>query len=125
MKLFLDTHAAVFLAEGRSRRMGPRARAAMERSALFLSPIVRLEIGFLVEVGKLKPAALALPEELARALSVAESRDPLDRVVEEALDLTWTRDPFDRLLVATARLHRAHFVTSDRRILENFSEAIW
>ena len=46
-------------------------------------------------------------------------------VVAKAMDLHWTRDPFDRLLVATAVLHKAPFVTRDQKILEHFDGAVW
>lgn len=97
----------------------------MERSALFLSPVVRLELGFLYEIGRLKVQADEIIGVLTAELGVAQSDDPIAAVVAHAMPLTWTRDPFDRLLVATAALHRAPLITHDEQILEHFEDAVW
>jgi len=123
VKVFLDTHAAVMLWNGDA--LGRKSEDLLERSAIFVSPVVRLELAFLKEVGRLKP----LPDEILGALSsdygTVQSDDPLHAVVAKAMDLDWTRDPFDRLLVATAVLHKAPFVTRDEQILEHFQDALW
>lgn len=125
MKAFLDTHAAVLLFGGEIDVFGSRARALMERSALFVSPFVRLELQFLKEVGRV----LRSPDEILGALEadlgLATSKDAVDAVVGRAVGMTWTRDPFDRLLVATAQLHGAPFVTRDDHIAEHYAEAVW
>ena len=54
MTSFLDTHAAVFLWEGRIEMFGPASRKVLEQSALLISPMVRLELQFLKEVRKIK-----------------------------------------------------------------------
>ncbi len=123
MKVFLDTHAAVMLWNGDT--LGRKSVNLLERSAIFVSPIVRLELAFLMGIERLE----VLPEEILGALSsdfgVAQSDDAIQTVVAQAVGLIWTRDPFDRLLVATAILHQAPFVTRDEQILENFDGALW
>ena len=125
MRAFLDTHAAVFLWEGRAEAFGSKSQDLLERSALFVSPLVRLELQFLREVGKLKVDADQILGSLASDARVVATEDPLDALVPLAMPLTWTRDPFDRLLVATALLHQAPLVTRDARIHENFAGAVW
>lgn len=125
MKAFLDTHAAVFLWEADKRRFGAGALALLERSALFVSPMVRLELTLLREIGKLAPSAAEILGTLGSELGVEESRDRMEDVVREAIRIVWTRDPFDRMIVATASLHRAPLLTRDERIRENYGEAIW
>lgn len=125
MRAFLDTHAAVFLWEGRAEVFGARSQELLERSALFVSPLVRLELQFLREVGKLKVDADQILGSLASDARVTATEDSLDALVPLAMPLTWTRDPFDRLLVATALLHQAPLVTRDARIQENFAGAVW
>jgi PIN domain nuclease of toxin-antitoxin system len=125
MRAFLDTHAAVFLWEGRAEAFGSKSQDLLERSALFVSPLVRLELQFLREVGKLKVDADQILGSLASDARVVATEDPLDALVPLAMPLTWTRDPFDRLLVATALLHEAPLVTRDARIHENFAGAVW
>lgn len=52
MKAFLDTHAAVLLYESDRGVFGRAAAELAERAALFLSPIVELELAFLAEIGQ-------------------------------------------------------------------------
>ena len=125
MRAFLDTHAAVFLWEGRAEVFGSRSRELLKRATLFVSPMVRLELQLLREIGKLKVDADQILGSLASDARVVATDDGLDALVPLAMPLTWTRDPFDRLLVATALLHQAPFVTRDRRIHENFPGAVW
>lgn len=125
LKVFLDTHAAVLLWEGRAEAFGRAARELLPRSALLVSPFVRLELRFLREVGKLEVEGEEILGGLAEKLGVVESDDAAADVVRKAEELAWTRDPFDRLLVATALLHEAPFVTRDRKIGEHYPAAVW
>lgn len=125
MRAFLDTHAAVFLWEGRAEAFGPKSQELLERATLFVSPMVRLELQFLREIGKLKVDADQILGSLAADAGVVATEESLEALVPLAMPLSWTRDPFDRLLVATALLHQASFVTRDRRIHENFAGAVW
>ena len=125
MKAFLDTHAAVALYEGEREVFGRRSADLMERSALFVSPVVRLELGFLHEIGRLRVQADEIIGVLTTELGITQSDDPIAGIVAQAMPLTWTRDPFDRLLVATAALHRAPLITNDEQILEHFEDAVW
>lgn len=125
MKAFLDTHAAVALAAGRTEVFGPASADLLERAALFVSPVVRLELAFLFELGRIKVGADDVLGDLVAACGVVVSDDPIQAVVGHAMVLSWTRDPFDRLLVATAALHRAPLITRDRPIHEHFERAVW
>ncbi len=125
MKSFLDTHAAVALWRGDVDAFGRRSQDLLERSAIFVSPVVRLELALLQEIGRLSVS----PDEIVGTLTVdcgvTLSNDPIQPVVAKAMDLHWTRDPFDRLLVATAILHKAPLVTRDELIHEHFEDAVW
>lgn len=125
LKVFLDTHAAIFLWTGETQKLGLRSRKILEESLLLISPFLRLELGFLREVGRL----VVPPDEILGGLvadcGVAFSDDPVSSVVEQAMLLTWTRDPFDRLLVATASLHEAPFVSRDRKIRDHYDRTVW
>jgi len=122
---FLDTHAAVFLWEGREDVWGQRSRALLETAPLGSSPVVRLELEFLHEIGKLKVSADTILGGLAADCRVQLHEEGLGALVSAAMPLTWTRDPFDRLLVAAAALQRAPLVTRDRRIQEHYPRAVW
>lgn len=125
MKCFLDTHAAVALWRGDVDAFGRRSQDLLERSAIFVSPIARLELALLEEIGRLSVS----PDEIINALAVdcgvTLSNDPIQPIVAKAMDLRWTRDPFDRLLVATAILHKAPLVTRDELIQKHFEDAVW
>lgn len=123
MKVFLDSHVAFMLWNGDA--FGARVKDLLERSAIFVSPVVRLELAFLHEIERIKVSADEILGALSAELGVAQSDDPLEAVIAEAMDLRWTRDPFDRLLVATARLHKTPLVTRDQRILAHFDDAVW
>ena len=125
MKAFLDTHVAVLLCEGKPELLGTKAKDLIERAALFVSPVVRLELAFLAEIGRIQAEPDYVLAGLATDLGVSVADDPMAAVIARSMGLGWTRDPFDRLLVATAMLHRAPFVTSDRRIHEHYDRAVW
>lgn len=125
MKAFLDTHAAVFLYEGRTEAFGAASRNLLEQAVLLVSPLVRLELGFLREVGKITVEPDRILGTLIADCGVTVTGDSLESLVPHAMPLGWTRDPFDRLLVATALAHEAPLITRDGRIHENFSGAVW
>jgi PIN domain nuclease of toxin-antitoxin system len=125
VRAFLDTHAAVFLWEGRADVFGSSSRELLEQATLFVSPMVRLELQLLKEVGKLKVDPDQILGSLASDAGVVATDDSLEALIPLTMPLSWTRDPFDRLLVATALLHQAPLVTRDRRINENFPGAVW
>jgi PIN domain nuclease of toxin-antitoxin system len=125
VKSFLDTHAAVALWRGDVDAFGRRSQDLLERSTLFVSPVARLELALLAEIGRLNVAADEIVDALTVECGVMLANDPIQAVVAKAMDLHWTRDPFDRLLVATAILHKAPLVTRDRLIHEHFEDAVW
>lgn len=125
LKAFLDTHAAIFLWEGRIEAFGADSRRLLERAALLVSPMVRLEMTFLREVGKIESEPVRMLDDLETELGVLEAADSLPRVIGHAEPLSWTRDPFDRLIVATALLHDAPLVSRDRSIQQHYSLTIW
>jgi len=125
VRAFLDTHAAIFLWEGRIELFGSGSREILREASLFVSPAVRLELQFLKEVGKLKVEPDQILGSLGSDLGVTMTSDSLETLVAHALPLAWTRDPFDRMLVATALLHQSPLVTRDARIQENFPGAVW
>jgi PIN domain nuclease of toxin-antitoxin system len=125
VKVFLDTHVVALLRDGRRDAFTPLARDAIERATLFYSPIVRLELGVLREIGRLVTDPRVVLDDLAAYTGARESEERLSDVVDAAGRLEWTRDPFDRLIVATAVVHRASLITRDERIRTHFPDAVW
>jgi PIN domain nuclease of toxin-antitoxin system len=122
---FLDTHAAVFLWEGRIELFGSESRALLESADLRVSPIVGLELKFLEEIGRLKVGPARILRGLSADLGVVSSADVFEHVVAHAVGVSWTRDPFDRIIAATAMLHRSPLVTRDRIIRQHYDRAVW
>lgn len=116
MKLLLDTHALLWWREG-SRRLGPRARAAIETGAasVHVSAASAWELAIKSRLRKLK-----LREPLDRWLPAAVESSgflPLSVTLPHAILVgslpDHHADPFDRMLIAQAVLHELTIVTAD------------
>jgi PIN domain nuclease of toxin-antitoxin system len=114
--LLLDSQALLWWREG-SRRLGPRARAAISRDAfgVLVSAASAWEFAIKSATGKLKlrePVEQWLPAALA-----GSGFDPLPVTIAHALKVTTLpfhhADPFDRLLIAQAQLENLTLVTAD------------
>ncbi len=125
MRVHLDTHAAIWLWQGRTADFGGAGRRALERGVLRVSPAVRLELQFLREIDRLVVSPDQILGGLEADCGVQTADAPFGRVVATAMGLGWTRDPFDRLIVAHAALDRARLLTYDARIRTQVAEAIW
>lgn len=121
----LDTHVVVWVAAGLHDRLSPAAVAALEHDDLAVSPLVRLELQYLVEAGRIALDPSATLAELARSLGLQEPADGFGAVVDVALGLTWTRDPFDRLIAAHALATGARLLTKDQTLLTEVPTAFW
>jgi len=122
MKLFLDTHVAVAVYEGLRGHVSPAASDTMDRSSLFISPVVGMELQLLHEIGRLIHPSLIVSGLASQG--VRQSDESTADLLPFFARLSWTRDPFDSLIVATSMAHRAPLVTRDRRILANYAEAM-
>jgi len=99
MIAYLDTHALIHLALGRSRLIGREASRLIQRAELLISPMVLVELEYLYEIATVAGAAI---------------------------DEIWTRDVFDRIIVANARVNGlAPLISADERIAEHYPRAVW
>ena len=118
--ILLDTHAAVWSAEGKLRSAVAHAiDAAAQRCELFISPISAWEIGMLVSKGRLV-LAQKVPDYI-RALFARPGVLPASLTPEIAahaalLPGTFHGDQADRIIVATANAYGADLVTRDAAI---------
>jgi PIN domain nuclease of toxin-antitoxin system len=123
---YLDTHVVAWLfAQG--VRLFPsevveRMRAADE---LRISPMVRLELQYLFEIGRVTRPAASVLGTVSPVIGLEMCRAPFEAVVRDAEAISWTRDPFDRLIVAQAALYQATLLTRDEIIRKHFSDAFW
>ncbi len=121
----LDTHVAAWLYAGRTDLFPDRARDLLENEELIVSPMVRLELQYLFEVGKTTQPAEAVMAALHRQLDVRFCGLSFDSVTNAAATLDFTRDPFDRLIVAQADVAEAPLVSKDRGIRAAYPRAVW
>jgi PIN domain nuclease of toxin-antitoxin system len=122
---YVDTHVLLWLYRNELERFSPAARRHLEADELVASPAVVLELQFLYEVGRFKPGARKILEDLSGDIGLTVCELPFSRVAGAALDLSWVRDPFDRLIVANAKAARAPLVTKDEMIRRHYAAAIW
>jgi PIN domain nuclease of toxin-antitoxin system len=123
---YLDTNIAVFLHAGDTKRLTRRAASQIESSDLLVSAMVMLELEMLFEKGALKFTASEILSDLNQQIGVSVCQLPMAAVMRSALQVKWTREPGDRIIVANAIANNeAPLITSDRRINEEYRNAIW
>ena len=123
--IYLDTHVAAWLYAGQIDRIPPAARNVINESGVLVSPMVLVELQYLVEIGRFTHSVEQVLEVLGRDLGLKVCDLPFPEIARRALDLTWTRDPFDRLIVSQASLQEAPLVTKDGHIHEHYRGAFW
>jgi PIN domain nuclease of toxin-antitoxin system len=125
MLILLDTSALIWWMNN-DKRLGPKARAyiADESNQIVVSAISILEYEIKSRLKKLPPI------RNFKQLIQKQSFFPISYTVLHAESayavphLSW-KDPFDIALVGKAKeLRKAHFLTSDRRILTELGEYI-
>ena len=124
--IYLDTHVAAWLhGLGRSALSQRAADAIESADELRCSPMVRLELEYLYEVGRTSEPALPVLDALQTSLGLRLCDAPFSAVIREAEAHKWTRDPFDRIIVAQAALHDAPLLTKDDHLHAFYADAFW
>ena len=123
--IHLDTHVVVWLYEGRVDRLPEALRADLASARPLVSPMVRLELALLHEIGRITvpPPTILDALRVEADLGFAESR--FERVAALAATLTWTRDPFDRMIAAHAMADDLPLATKDAGLLAHCPVARW
>lgn len=124
MKLLLDTHVLIWLAEG-ADTLGEPARELIDRAAtsggVVVSAISFWEVAMLARRGRIslsQPLATWRQRVLATA-GLGESAIDGDIAIESVeLPGSLHTDPADRLIVATVRVRGWELATRDRRLLD-------
>ena len=124
--LHLDTHVVLWLYVGEHHRIPFALRERMATDPLRVSPMVRVELVYLHEIGRLDPPAHRVLDELEHSIGLVEDPMSFGAVAKAAETLTWTRDPFDRMIAAHALVSFATLATSDETIRKALgSYAVW
>ena len=83
--VFLDTHIVVWLYAGLTEKISDTARQAIEENDLMVSPLVKLELQYLFEIGRITVKPDTIIKNLFAAIGLTVSETPLQQVIEEAL----------------------------------------
>ena len=123
--VYLDTHIVCWLYEGLAEKFSLSETMAIDTGALYISPMVVLELQYLYEVGKILQGPDSILPVLAADLGLQASTSTFARIAERACSLSWTRDPFDRLIVAEVLLFpQAQLITRDRLIRRHCDQVV-
>lgn len=124
--IHLDTHVLAWLAGGHQSRIPAPVLDRIEADEVAYSPMARLELSYLHEIGRIAHPADRVLAHLRRSIGAAEDGTPFTDVVEEASRLTWTREPFDRLIAAQAIAAACTLATGDRVLHEALpGQTLW
>lgn len=122
---YLDTHVVAWLFAGHVDLVSATARRAIEEHDLLISPMVALELQYLLEVKRVTQPPDVVLGALQTEIGLRVCAEPFPAVARLAVEHTWTRDPFDRLIVAQAALREAPLVTKDTGIRRHYRQATW
>jgi PIN domain nuclease of toxin-antitoxin system len=123
---YLDTHVAVWLGENKISRLSAAALDTINHCDLRLSPVVLIELNFLLQIGRVIRNPLDLAKQLRTQLGVQICDHSFPDTAETALFETWTRDPFDLLIVSHAKANNySTLVTHDEKIRLHYPRAVW
>lgn len=126
MVAYLDTHVVVRLCENNLARLSERALGAVNDHDLLISPVVLIELNFLLQIKQIVRAPLDLAKQLRMQLGAQICNHSFADLAETALFETWTRDPFDLLIVAHAKSNNfAALITEDEKIRRHYPKALW
>jgi len=115
----------VWLYAGLIEKISDKAKKAIEANELLISPLVKLELQYFFEIGRITVKPDTIIKNLFAAIGLTVSETPLQQVIEEALKINWTRDVFDRMLSAETMVTGGGFITADEKIKSNLKLAIW
>ena len=123
--IYLDTHVVVWLYSGETELFPATAIQLIEDNELLISPMVLLELQYLLEIKRIIVEPTIIFDNLSETVGLQKCRSSFGRVIAESMRVTWTRDPFDRIITATAAMHSAILLTKDDQIRREYSLALW
>ncbi len=122
---FLDTHVVVWLYAGIVKKLSNIAIQKIENSDLLVSQMVRLELKYLFEIGRITAPPEIVLKDLENSIGLKVSRMKAEKVFDLAIEYQWTRDVFDRLITAEADVVNGFLITKDKTIQTNYEKAVW
>ena len=123
--IYLDTHVVVWLYAGDKSQLTEKGVKLINENELLISPIVQLELQYLLEIKRITQPAASILKDLAKRVGLKTCQKPFEQVMQESIKQRWTRDPFDRIIVAQAALDKTTLLTKNKTILSNYAHSCW
>ena len=123
--IYLDTHVVVWLYAGDTNKLTKSGIDLINDNNLLVSPIVQLELQYLLEIKRITQPADTILKDLAKTIGLKTCNKPFNDVIKQSINQNWTRDPFDRIIVAQASINKTKLLTKDKTILKNYTSACW
>ncbi len=123
--IYLDTHVVVWLYAGEMDLFSRRAIRSLEKNDPIISPIVELELQYLLETERITVPPDEIIQTLAVEMGLRKCTHYFASVITKSLKMTWTRDPFDRIITAQAAIDQSPLLTKDQIIISNYQNAFW
>lgn len=123
--IYLDTHAVVWLYAGDKIKFTEQGGKLINENELFISPIIQLELQYLLEIKRITKSADVILKDLSKRVGLKTCPKSFEHVIKESIKHNWTRDPFDRIIVAQASLDKSMLLTKDNSILSNYNKSLW
>ncbi len=124
MSCFLDTHIVVWLFEKRLNLLSDNAKEFIEENDLYISPIVKLEIEYLYEIGRIKDNSETICGYLEKNINLRIDDSSFSEISMISINEKWTRDPFDRIIVSHSKLKDCTLITKDQNIIKHYFRTI-
>ncbi len=123
--IYLDTHVVIWLYGDTVNKLSSLAENLIRENDIYISPMIRLELQYLYEIGRLGSSPNQIIEYLANQANLRICQKDFSLIIQQAMQITWTRDVFDRLIVANAMVNKNVLLSKDHKILENYTHARW
>jgi PIN domain nuclease of toxin-antitoxin system len=123
--IFLDTHVVVWLYAGELKLFKPATLKLINDHAIGISHIVRLELQYLYEIGRITKKPELIIDALVDEINLGFSTNSFERIVNQAIHFDFTRDPFDRIIVAEASINNSLLITKDKFIKKHYKHTVW
>lgn len=123
--IFLDTHAAIWLYAGQLDLFKPKVLKLINENPVGISHIVRLEMKYLNEIGRIKQKPDEIIDALIEEIGLVFSNNSIERIINQAIHMEFTRDPFDRIIVADACINNSYLISKDKNIKKHYKNTVW
>lgn len=123
--IYLDTHAVVWLYTNELHKFSKNTLKILESSNLLISPMVKLELEYLYQKGRINGGAEQVLNLLNYRIGLQICQKNWLSIINIALTCDFTRDAFDRLIVAHAMLDNSILITKDKKLTQHYSQCVW